>query len=315
MPRGGPDYSAITVRGIIGRFFRRMEEAMAVSVVSKIGLMVDSDQETETYKLLGMVPVLRQWKGGRLLRALRTDGFTITNLLFEATLPVDVDDLRRDKTGQLAIRMGEVGKRTGTHWLKLVTEAIENNGLCYDGQNFFDTDHSLGDSGTQINSLAAAQAPSLNVTTPTNPTSDEFEDIIAELVGYMWGYKDDQGEPINGDALQFCLMVPAFMAANARKAVRALLSNSGSTALMQTQDFSVAVVPNPRLTDDDVIYLFRADSEMKPFILQGEIEPRVSYLGPESEHAFKTRQVLYGVESIRNVGYGEPLHAIKAQLS
>lgn len=40
---------------------------------------------------------------------------------------------------------------------ELVT-VIEGNGLCYDGQNFFDTDHSEGSSGIQSNYSSSSYA-------------------------------------------------------------------------------------------------------------------------------------------------------------
>lgn len=315
MARGGPDYAAIGVRGIIGRFFRRLEVALERGYALRIGLVIDSDQETETYKLLGMIPQLREWQGGRLVKALRVDGFTVTNKVYEATLNASVDDLRRDKTQQLGIRFGSMGTKAGTHWAHLLTALIIANGTCYDGKAFFATNHELGSSGSQSNLLTATEIPALNVSDITNPTADEWQDIIGGLTGHMYSFKDDQDEPINGEAMEFTLMVPPKAMANAKAAVRGQLRNSGSTAPLASQDFTINVVGNGRLTAASEIYLFREDSEMKPFILQGEVEPTVKVIGPDSEHAFKNDEVLFGVKTVRAAAYGEPLHAIKATLS
>lgn len=315
MPRTGPDYAPIGVRGIIGRFYRRMEGSLAVSWALMVSLMIDSDQETETYKFLGMVPQLREWKGGRLAKALRVDGFTLSNKTFEATLHADLEDLRRDKTGQLAIRMGELGRRAGTHWASLLTTLLEANGNGYDGVAFFATSHSLGNSGTQKNLLTATEVGALNVSDAANPTADEWQDIVGGIVGWFYSFKDDQGEPINGDALEFVLMVPPLMLANAIAAVRSGFRKSGSTPEIATNDFTITVVPNARLTNANYVYMFRTDSEMKPLIAQGEVEPMVKVLGPESEHAILHNEALFAVKAVRNVTYGEPLHAIRATLS
>ena len=165
-------------RAIIGRFFAKLEEYMGKSWVDRVSMLFTSDQESETYKWLGMSPAMREWLGGRHAHGFRENGVTITNKTFEATLEVMVDWLRRDKTGQIDIRIAELAQRAVGHWAKLLSTFIQNgtgatSSLCYDGQYFFDSDHSEGDSGTQLNLLAAAQVGALNVGTATTPTAIE----------------------------------------------------------------------------------------------------------------------------------------------
>jgi hypothetical protein len=45
------------------------------------------------------------------------NGMSITNKTFEATLKILVDDLRRDKTGQILIRVRELADGRGDHKL------------------------------------------------------------------------------------------------------------------------------------------------------------------------------------------------------
>lgn len=313
--RSGPDYNLITVKGIMGQFYRRFEDVLSGSWASRIAMIVPSNQEVETYRMLGMVPALREWKGGRLLKALRTDGFQITNKPFEATLPFPREDWRRDKTGQLAIRAGDLARRAGQHPEALLTTAIEANGLCYDGQNYFDTDHSLGSSGTQINALTVTHVPALNVATAAAPTEDEMVDVLIGVISYQYGLKDDQGEPVNGDAKKWIVMVPPNLMGSTQAAIRSKLRKNGSDSAVTHQDFEISVIVNPRLTSTTVFYLFREDVEMKPFIWQEELAPATEFIGEGSEEAFKNRRLLLGVFTSRNVGYGEPLHAAKCTLS
>ncbi len=139
--------------------------------------------------------------------------------------------------------------------------------------------------------------------------------VITGLVEYMYGYKDDQGEPMNGAAKSFVLMVPVVQYAAAVGAVTDALTASGGTNTLIGQRFRVDVIPNPRLTTATELYLFRTDARTKPFILQSELEPTTSVIGAGSEEEFKNRRWLFGVEAIRNVGYGLWQHAIKATLS
>ena len=150
----GPDYSQITVKGIIGSFYDTLEQELAGSWSSLLGVTIPSTQSIETYRWLGLPPQLRLWLNARVAKGLPIKSFTIENAEYESTLRVDRNEMRFDKTGQLMLRIGEHAQRAAQHWEKLVTDLIEADGLCYDGQNFFDTDHSEGDSGSQSNDLA-----------------------------------------------------------------------------------------------------------------------------------------------------------------
>src|ERR1051325_2608810 len=76
---------------------------------------------------------------------------TIVNKTWESTIRIDADEQRRDKTGQIMVRVNELARRVATHPNKLLSTLISSgaSSACYDGQYFFDTDHSEGDSGTQ----------------------------------------------------------------------------------------------------------------------------------------------------------------------
>ncbi|HUW35622.1 MAG TPA: Mu-like prophage major head subunit gpT family protein, partial [Planctomycetota bacterium] len=202
--------SALGSRAIIGKFYHRLEQEEGKLYIPRIGMRFSSDQESETYRWLGQVPQMREWFGGRNPKGLSHEGITIANRKFESTLEISVDDLRRDKTSQISLRIGELAIRTASHWLKLLNTLIEagTSSLCYDGHYFFDTAHAEGSSGTQLNALAAGQVPKLDVTTATAPTPDEMASAILGVIGYMLGYKDDQGEPMNELAREFIVMVP-----------------------------------------------------------------------------------------------------------
>jgi phage major head subunit gpT-like protein len=313
----------LSSRAIIGRFYEIIESSKDKRWPFQIGMEFNSDQESETYKWLGMVPALREWIGGRNAKGLRDNGITIVNKKFEATLEIAVDDIRRDKTGQIDVRIGELADRVTQHWAKLLTTLITNTtAVCYDGQYFFDTDHSEGDSGTIKNLLTSSEVSELTVSTATAPTSAEMADIILGLIEYMYGFKDDQGEPYNEDAKKFLLMVPTNMWGAAVKAVTSNLLNNGSSTfdnplkgVSESEGLSINVAHNPRLTGTTVCYLFRTDGRAKPFILQNEEDMKVSALAEGSDHEFKEDKHLYGVKALRNVGCGYWQHAVKATLS
>jgi phage major head subunit gpT-like protein len=314
----------LSSRAIIGRFYQTLEAALRRSWASQIGMPFSSDQESETYKWLGMSPALREWINGRQAKGLRSSGFTIANKTFEATLALAVDDLRRDKTGQIQVRIDEMAARTASHWEKLLSGLIldGDSNVCYDGEEFFDTTHSEGDSGTLLNLVAAAQIPALNIADADAPTADEMADAILGVIAWFYGFLDDQGEPINGDAKNFLVMAPLNIWAPAVAAVASNMLNTGAgsrdnplLALTQNQGLVVNVVPNPRLDWTTDFAVFRTDGRAKPFILQEELEVQVSAIAEGSEEEFINDRHLYGIKAIRNAGYGLWQHAIRATLS
>lgn len=308
-------------RAIIGKFFAELQQLTGQSWLDSISMPFESDQESETYKWLGQVPAMREFISGRNAKAFTTNGITIINKIFEATLQVTVDEIRRDKTGQVHIRIAELAKRAMSHWNKLISTLITNgtgntSGLCYDGQYFFDTDHSEGDSGTQLNLLAAGQVPSLNVTTATAPTAAEAVNAVLGVIAYMLNYKDNEGEPINDDAKNFLVMTsPALMAPFAAALSNPVVDSGATNTLVNLDGFNVGLAINPRLAYTTQFVVLRTDSKAKPFIRQEEKAVSISALAEGSDEEFKNRRHLYTVEALRNVGYGMWQYAAHATLS
>ena len=104
--------TGLTSKAIIGRFYRRLEEFAKAAWWTKVAMHFASSQESETYKWLGMVPQVREWVGGRKVQPLRANGITIVNKVWESTVRIDADEQRRDKTGQIMVRINELARRT-----------------------------------------------------------------------------------------------------------------------------------------------------------------------------------------------------------
>lgn len=308
-------------RAIIGEFFNRLQQYMGASWITAIARLFDSDQESETYKWLGQSPAMREWLGGRHAKGLRESGVTIVNKKYEGTMVIPCDWIRRDKTGQIMIRIAELAQRTGSHWATLLSTLIANgtgdtSGLCYDGQYFFDDDHSEGDSGTQKNLLTSSEVAALGVTTPTAPTVAEAIKAILGVIAYMLGYKDDQGEPMNADAKNFLVMTSVTLWPYMVHAILGEPSDESNVLKeLKKQGFIVSVAANPRLTYTTQFVTFRTDAPASALIRQEEEAVSVSAVAEGSEEEFNNDRHLYGVKAIRNVGYGFWQQAAHATLS
>jgi hypothetical protein len=187
-------------------------------------------------------------------------------------------------------------------------------------QNFFDTDHVSGDSGTLQNDLDASDIPALNVTLGSE-TPTEMAKVIVGAIAYMYGLKDDRGRPMNGGAKNFAVMVPAALMGPTLQAITSERLDSGSSNPLQAfaagGGISVKAVVNPRLDANSTakLYLFRTDSEVKPFILQSEVDVQAQYIGEGSEEEIKNDQHLVCAKANRNAGYGLWQHAQRLTLS
>ena len=109
----------------------------------KIAMTVSSDGSDETYGWLGMFPQLREWIGPRVINGLKAHGFTITNRKFESTVSIPRDNISDDKLGVFRPAFSEMGQLARTHPEELIFALLAAGfeTTCFDGQNYFDTDH------------------------------------------------------------------------------------------------------------------------------------------------------------------------------
>lgn len=308
----------LSSRAIIGAFYNRLEAMQAASWVDQVGMRFTSDQESETYKWLGMAPQMRAWVGGRQAKGFRDQGVTIENVLYEGTLEVPVQWMRRDKTGQIMARVDDLAGRAVSHWGKLVSDKIAagESSVCYDGQYFFDTDHSEGDSGTQSNDITCdiSAKPASVHGTATAPSPEEVRAMVMDGVQQMLGLKDDQGEPMNDAARSFLVMVPTTYFTAAAAALSNPILGGGDTNVMTNLDgYSFRLVSNSRLTWTDKLAVFRTDGAVRPFILQEEYPVRMDAVAEGSELEFNENLHRYGIQASRGVGYGYWQHSCLVQ--
>ena len=306
--------AGLSSRAIIGRFYETLGAMRARTWLDKVAMPFQSDQASETYKWLGQSPAMREWIGERLAKGLRENGLTIVNKTFEGTLKIAVDDIRRDKTGQVDVRIRELAERALTHEMSLVSTLIANgaSGLAYDGEYFFDTDHKEGENQTnQSNSITFDISDGGGGGTTTFPTVATMQRAILAAVSQMLGFKDDQNEPMAELAKNFLVMTGPSLMAPALGACALPTIDAGASNLITAQKkFMIEPEVNARLTGfTDKFIVFRTDGATKAMINQEEEAISVAAIAEGSEHEFKNNEHLYGVKRIGNAGYGMWQHA------
>lgn len=302
--------AVLGTRDVQGRFYRREEEFGRASWVPSIAMMVDSDQEIETYPWLGENEPMSEWEGERPYSELEPYSYTIRNRRFSTVLRVREQDLRRDKTGQLDVRISEVAMKAAHLPQKELSTLLNTVGNAYDGQAFYKADRVKGKAKVTINN-------DIQHTLPGALANIEAADVakaILKSVKQLHGMKDDHGEPMNGSAMEFMIQSPVEL----WDVVVAALENeylaNGVTNTIPHLNYKFVPVVNPRLTATDQLHTFVTDQPLKALIWQDEVESEMDHLGKGSDHYFKFQEHLFGVLREGNGGYGRPEMACRTTL-
>lgn len=309
----------LTSRAVIGHIYNRLTMG-DTSWVNRYAMRIPSNQETESYAWLGHAPTMARWVGERQTKGMREYSFSVTNDDHQATLEILVKHMRRDMSGQIMIRAGDLARRTLTYPAKLISALMEGGAatVCYDGQYFFSTTHSEGDSGTQSNKITVdiSELPVTNKGSTTAPSVAQMRDSIMMGVQQILGLKDDQGEPMNEGASDFEVMVPTSLWAVAQSAVALPMVDSGDANIIPAMGgLTINIVVNSRLTWTDRFTITRTDADTKPYILQEEVPVEVSAVAEGSELHFKEKKHWYGVDWSGEVAYGFWQHAAQVILA
>ena len=109
----------------------------------EISMTVPSAAAENAYGWLGQLPRIREWLGERHIKSLEAHGYVIKNRKFELTLSVSRESVEDDTYGLLSPLFSEMGRSAATHPDELLFTLLKSGftNACYDGQNFFDTDH------------------------------------------------------------------------------------------------------------------------------------------------------------------------------
>jgi phage major head subunit gpT-like protein len=282
-------------------------------VYSKLCTTVQSDGSDEEYGMLGSVPAIREWLGDREFHSVRAARFTIENKLWESSVSIPKTALRDDRLGLYDTLVEGLAVRAARHPDKLLLSDLIVNAesqVCLDGQFFYDTDHTWGDSGSQSNDIGASAAA------PAAPTVSEFNAALSAAIQAMLNFKDDHGELLHDDAvmdmtngMQLVALVPLKYLEAARKATTVGLQiNNGETHVPVV---TAEVIGTPHLTGNK-FDLYRTDQPVKPFIFQAR-EPLTRRTKGLEDIEWKDVKMM--TEARYNVGYGAWWNAVRVTFS
>ena len=146
----GTAFNAAFMRGL----------GQAETQYQSIATTITSTTKRNEYGWLGKFPSMRRWASYRVIEQFKAHKYSIENESFESTIPVDRDDLEDDELGMYGALFEEMGQAAAAHPDELVWQLWQAafDTPCYDGQNFFDTDHPVLDAEGAKYSVSNMQA-------------------------------------------------------------------------------------------------------------------------------------------------------------
>lgn len=293
----------LTERSILNSLLYKLDTGLGAGWHSPITRRVTSDQPNgETHGWLGGVPGMTERKGDPNFGKLQANTFFIRNVPFHTGLLIPREDWLFQRVGAIDQRINDLIVPAINHPGELVLSLINagESTACYDGQYFFDTDHSEGSSGTQDNDLTYAKAG-------TNPTAAEVKGAILAAIAAMWGFKDDKGQYCNLNATQFMVGGNAALVTTILEVLGVTTQVGGNTAILNANNTAFQLTPQilPGASANK-LYVFRkhAPDMGSAFVHQVLIPSAPVVLGIDSEYCKLNGNLLFKVEGTYNVGYG-----------
>lgn len=262
----------------------------------RLATTVPSTSKSNTYGWMTKLPKMREWLGERVIHGLAAHGYQIENKDWELTVGVDRNDFEDDNLGIYRPVVQQTGDEARKHPDDLIFDLMRDGHLatavCFDGQNFFDTDHpvdSINGTGTQSNYFTGTTLDATN--------------LFAKRAEMM-EYKGENGRPLR--VVPNLLVVPPALEKTAREILVAATAAAGATNVAQgLMDYLVAPDLGGDSTEDKTWYLLDTRKPIKPFVFQTRKAPAfVQKTAVTDDNVFMTKTFLWGVDARYNAGYG-----------
>ena len=177
-----------TRRGITAKIQKEMSKVKLIyPMISDVRNSTSKDEE---YLLPGNMPGVKKFVGDRQFSRLTSATVTVDNDPWESSIQIDRFNYDDDRLGLYSNSFTELAQEAESHKDELCCEFLVKGETseCWDGQNFFDTDHEWRKSGTQSNIVT------VSVVDPANPTPAEMKKAFRMSVRRLKSFKNDQGK-------------------------------------------------------------------------------------------------------------------------
>jgi len=272
---------------------------------SRYASRVTSNSRSNTYGWAAKRTRVREWVGERVVQNLTNHSYAIANKPWEWTVGVDRDDIEDDNLGVYTLPVQEGGEEFAKHPDDLILQLMQEgeSTLCFDGQNFYDTDHPVdmydSSKGTQSNYEASGY--------PLTQAN------LLAVLAKMMGYKGEDGRPlrVNPNVLT---VGPANMA-NAKALLESDLLLQAVRNLAGTENVAAAAASNitkgileldviPELVGDgDAWYVSDTRKAIKPWVYQVRRAPViVARVDLRDDNVFWQKEFIFGGDSRDNAG-------------
>lgn len=264
----------------------------APSLWEQTTMRVPSTGAQNDYSWLSRFPKMRKWLGEKVVKSLEAYKYTVVNDDWEATVEVDRNDIEDDNLGIYGPQAQEAGY-SAKQLPDEIDADLKNNAfatLCYDGQYFYDTDHSVAGSSVSNKGTAALSAASTSAAASSYGTARTA----------IMSFKDDEGRPLA--LIPDLLEVPPALEATAR-----LLCESDKLTDQSPNPYkgTARVLVNPRLTSSTAWFLHVTTRPLKPFIYQERKAPVfVQQTDMNADDVFMRKKYKFGAEARGAGGYG-----------
>jgi len=263
----------------------------APAIWQQTTMLVPSGSAINNYNWLSRFPKMREWIGDKVIKSLEAYKYAIENKDWEATVAVDRNDIEDDQLGIYAPMAQEAGY-SAKQLPDEIDAALKNGGftaLCYDGQYFYDTDHSVAGASVSNKGTAALSAAT---------TAAAVASYGAARTAIM-AFKDDEGRPLA--LIPDVLEVPPALEATAK-----LICESDKLTDESPNPYkgTAKVLVNPRLTSTTAWFLHVTSRPVKPFIYQQRKAPLfVQQIDMQADDVFMRKEYKYGAEARAAGGY------------
>lgn len=269
----------------------------APSVWQKTTMKITSTTKQNDYSWLGRFPKMRKWVGDKVFKKLKAHTYSIINDDFEVTVAVDRNDIEDDNLGiynPMAQDAGFSAKQLPDE----IDAELKNNAFtskCYDGQNYYDTDHPVTDENGTESYVSNKGTAALSSATEADAAASYGAARLA-----IMGFKDNEGRPLG--LVPNLLEIPPALEATAKILLESpKLKDDKPNPFVGTAEILI----NPRLTSSTQWMLHVTNRPLKPFIYQERKAPVfVSQTDMNADAVFLRKEYKFGAEARAKGGYG-----------